>query len=335
MKIIKLLLLFTFTLWSNSILLDKIPSSRLKAIIQNGWNDSNQTLNHIIIGYAEKNHENIMTYISHPLTIVKPTEKDPLPNPILNYTRKHALLIVSYIKYLEYSGDKEKAKILYSKLLRGLSEMDVSTSYLGIIFRIVIENIVTGGLSQALESNIYDESEKIFLKNMLYRYLLLDTKIFFYILNNQKDLYRKYFKEVIIKVPDNHDKYQELREKYEKAFYLSLDKYINLYYGKQVQSFEKIIELKSINPSKKLAVYLDIESKKNYALLSDKLGLKEVNASNIDNMDMAMLMLNVYVYSPEWLAKMLVLLSMPHLGALELDFVLQIDKNVQLLKMLD
>ena len=174
MKIIKLLLLLTFGLWADFKL--DVPNdvniSQLENIVNNGWDDSNLTLNKWIVSNVERAMPEILEKIKKPVLKGKVTKNiiDPMPKIFLY--KDDYYLIFSYVKYLEYEGKINKALNIYVEALQGLNSIKDKTM-LSMVFRMVIENVII----KSFDSKNYTEKEKKYFKNKLKTALIKDTQI--------------------------------------------------------------------------------------------------------------------------------------------------------------
>ncbi|BAF71189.1 hypothetical protein [Sulfurovum sp. NBC37-1] len=180
MKIIKLFFLLTFGLWSEFKL--EIPNEenteQLQYIVENGWNDKNETLNQFIIKYGEKFLPEVLKKIKKPILIVEPTLNDVAPIPKILLTGDDYWCLLSYIKYLENIGKLDTALNIYIKIFNGLNNID-EKSVLSMVYRIEIEKRAISSLTQGLKNNLFSNEQENFFKNRLSELLLFDTKIFF------------------------------------------------------------------------------------------------------------------------------------------------------------
>jgi len=183
MKIIKLILLLTIGIWAEFKLdiSNKIDISQLENIVKNGWNDSNDTLNYLIISNAEKVMPEILKRIKKPVLKGVVTKDDSFPMPRILLNRDDYYFILSYCKYLEFSKNIEGALNLYLKSLKGLNSI-VDKSMLSAIFHLSIEKLIVLSLK---------ENQK-YLKNLdkasLKKELILNTNILKDVLETERKM---------------------------------------------------------------------------------------------------------------------------------------------------
>lgn len=180
MKIIKLFFLLTFGLWSEFKLEipNEVNTKQLQYIVENGWNDKNETLNQFIIQYGEKVLPEVLKKIKKPILKVEPTLNDVAPIPKILLTGDDYWCLLSYIKYLENIGKSDTALNIYIKIFNGLYNID-EKSVLSMVYRIEIEKRTITSLTQGLKNNLFSKEQEIIFKNRLPGLLLFDTKIFF------------------------------------------------------------------------------------------------------------------------------------------------------------
>jgi len=120
MKIVKLLLLLTFGIWADFKL--DVPNdvnvSQLENIVNNGWNDSNITLNTWIISNVERVMPEILEKVKKPVLKVESTDDNLFPGPKLLLAKDDVLLIVAYTKYLERHNKLEEAMKNYEDKIK-------------------------------------------------------------------------------------------------------------------------------------------------------------------------------------------------------------------------
>ncbi len=169
MKIIKLFLLFSLIIWAEFKL--DIPQdinvSQLENIVKNGWNESNKTLNDLIVSNVERVMPEILEKLEKPVLKGAVTEKDTSPLLRILLTRDDYILIFSYGKYLEFNNETDIALNLYLKSLRGLNNIEDKTM-LSTIFHLVIEALIVDNLKKNIKISSkleYEEVHKILILN--------------------------------------------------------------------------------------------------------------------------------------------------------------------------
>jgi len=152
MKIIKLLLLLTFGLWADFKLdvSNDVNVSQLENIVNNGWNDSNLTLNKWIVSNAERVMPEILEKIKKPVLEVESTDDNLFPTPKLLLGKDDVLLIVAYTKYLETHNKLEEAMKINVEILKGLKNIK-DKSMLSLILRMLYENTVVDSVEQYID----------------------------------------------------------------------------------------------------------------------------------------------------------------------------------------
>jgi hypothetical protein len=200
MKIIKVLLLFTFALWSDFKL--DIPHSinivSLENIVDNGWNESSKTLNVLIVDSVERLMPKILEKIQKPVFKVEPTAKDKYPIVSLLLTKDDYLLIVSYIKYLEYNKNYEESNNLYIKLVEGLANID-DPSVLSTIVSMTIGNIIANGLIEGIDKNHYSKTMQNSLNKNIESLLIIDYKKYYISMEYEKNYHYKWQEKFYLK----------------------------------------------------------------------------------------------------------------------------------------
>lgn len=182
MKIIKLFLLLSLGLWADykQHIPDEseVDTKLLQNVVENGWSDTNETLNLFIIKYKDKALPVILQIIDHPLRKVEPTKDNVDPLPEMRLTIRDYWNLLSYMKYLEHIGESEKVLHIYTQIFEGLNNIE-DRLLISMIYRIEIEKITVNSLKQALKNHCFTQEQKNILKQRIAETLLLDTQIFF------------------------------------------------------------------------------------------------------------------------------------------------------------
>ncbi len=169
MKIIKLFLLLSLGVCA-SFKLDvpkSIDVSELEAIVKNGWNEDNKTLNNLIVSNVERMMPIILEKIKKPVLKGIITEKDSFPISRILLSRDDYSLLFAYCKYLEFNNEIDRALNLYIKSLVGLNNMEEKTM-LSAIFHLVIEGMIVDNLKRntmVMSKLEYAKLEKILILN--------------------------------------------------------------------------------------------------------------------------------------------------------------------------
>lgn len=196
MKTIKLFLLISIGLWAEFKLNipNEVDTEDLQYIVENGWNDKNQTLNDFIIKYGQKVYPTAFKKMQKPMVIVNPTKDNPDPFPIILLYRNDYRFIFSYLKYLESIGELDNAIQGYYNALKGFPTIK-HPSMISVIYRLAVGQIVVNGLEQAIRSKRFSSQQIKEIKNEVEKYLLLDNKMlwdaFQYEINGSDKLLRR------------------------------------------------------------------------------------------------------------------------------------------------
>jgi len=172
MKIIKLFILFSFVLWADFSLdiPQNIDVTELENIVENGWNDTNKTLNDLIVTTVERLMPEILEKLKKPVLKGVLTEEDTSCRPRILLTRDDYILIFAYGKYLEFNNETDIALNLYLESLMGLNNIEDKTM-LSMMLHLVIEELVVDNLKKNMNISSKLEYEKI------HKILILNTDI--------------------------------------------------------------------------------------------------------------------------------------------------------------
>ncbi len=331
MRIIKLFLLFTFALWADFKLdiPNDINTSLLKNIVENGWDESNVTLNNFIIKNIERVMPEIREKIKKPILKVKPTEDEPFPISKIILVKDDYLLIVAYIKYLENEGKFNEAKNLYLEMLKGFNNIQDLTM-LNVIFRMVEEGIITDGLLHAVEKNYYSKTMKIELKNSIEKLVLLDVNQYFIAIEKEKDFILEASKLSFFRT----EKQDTLEyKKLITEVYKNLEDNINLYFSKMMIAIKILMKEKKSKALDKFSKYMSQE-KEDHMSFKNKVMfgivgfiVKIKNMIGIGN--------ESYGFMSKFMGKTLALVAMPKINSTYLEYAELIEKNKKLLKQLE
>lgn len=166
MKIVKLFLLLCLGVWA-SFKLD-IPKSidvtQLEAIVKNGWNEDNKTLNNLIVSTAERVMPEIKKYINKPIL-------DNTWNILV--TRDDYMFILAYIKYLEFEKKHNIALKMYQSILNGLNHIQTD-NMIDVIYHVYIERLTIKALRVSMKNDIYTAHE---IKTIIKPVLMLDCSL--------------------------------------------------------------------------------------------------------------------------------------------------------------
>jgi tetratricopeptide (TPR) repeat protein len=173
MKLLKLFLLLSIGLWAD-IAPSGIKMEQLSPIIENGWNDHNKTLNKIIVDNGERKLPEILIKLDKPLSGV--TSVMPVPKFLL--TRDDYYFIFSYVKYLEAKGEIDQAIEVYTRALKGLSNIK-NNSVIGYIYHLVMEKITVESINQMIKTKKVSATQSANMKEELQSTLFLDNNVLF------------------------------------------------------------------------------------------------------------------------------------------------------------
>lgn len=331
MKIIKILLLLTFGLWADFKLdvRNDVNVSQLENIVNNGWNDSNVTLNNWIVSNAERVMPEILEKIKKPVLKGEVTKDDFYPVSKILLTEDDYYFIVAYIKYLEDQGKFDEAKVFYIDIFKGFNNIE-DLSFNDVIFRMAVEEIVVNSLSQSVERNCYSQAMKIELKNRIEKLLLLDTSKYFIGIEKEKQFILEASKLSFFRTPKEDTAGYT---KFMTEVYKSLENHVNLYFSKMTDALKV-----SMKDNNKKAVddflkymkeekeeHLRFINKIHFILSATIVKIKNfLGLGGSDNSYMA-----VYV------GKTTALVAVPLIESTYLDYVDFIEKNKKLLKQLE
>ncbi|GEM_PF-3125508 len=321
MKIIKLFLLFSFVLWAEYKLdiPQNIDVSQLKNIVKNGWNDSNKTLNDLIVSNAQRVMPEIQEKIKNPFQKTERTKENSVPVPKINLRREDYLFIVAYTKYLEFNDNIDTSLALNINMLKGVKNIE-DTSMLRVIFSLVVEQTVRAGLSQLLSTH-KELKNKSLLFEQLPNLLTLDTSAFFIAMEGERDFLL------------NMNLYKDSKEKYlakqvgknYKFLMKDVQHYVELYqndfYNKMFDAMKKEtpeamnIYEKEMNEMKKEHMN-NINSIRFFA---SSLWIKIKSLLGIEIKD--------FGYFSQYLAYTLVYVATPKINEIYLDYLQHIQKN--------
>lgn len=115
-----------------------------------------------------------------------PIDIDDVPHLIL--TKDHYTYAIAYIKYLESLRGNDKSIDIYDISLNGLHTVTPlkKTTLLGLLYRVVIENMINKSIFHALDSSIYTEINKKRLSKIIQNTTILNTEIMYYALENER-----------------------------------------------------------------------------------------------------------------------------------------------------
>lgn len=325
MKIIKLFLLITFGLYAefNLDIPNDINISLLKKVIENGWDDSNKTLNTFIIKHGEKVMPEAMLKIKKPLIKVEPTKNDRFPVPRILLSREDYLFILAYVKYLEYREESEAALNIYIEILKGLNNTE-DRSMLNVLLHLVIEERTILGLNEGLNKNIFSESMKKRLKSEVKDLLTLDTKLFFIALMGEKEFILKAHEASGKDDDDTTEEYDKLMIEVKKH----LNEYVDLYFGKMYAAMKQ----KTPQALEEFEVYMDKEREEFTSMKNGALFFLYYTKVKIRNF--IMLGNENYGFVSKYMAQSIALVGIPRVKRTYLEYLETIENNKKFLSLL-
>ena len=327
MKIIKLFLLLSLGLWSEFKL--DIPQdinvSQLENIVENGWNNSNKTLNNLIVSYAERMMPEILKKIKKPILHGIVTSDNPFPPVRILLNKDDYIFIVSYIKYLEKMGQINKSKELYILLFEGMGSIK-DKSILTVLFYIVNEKIVTDSLLNGINNYRYTSKIKSELEEKIQGQLILNYTKYDDAIEYEKKNVLKMTKTRFFRTPEEDSVgYIKLMTE----VYDVLEENLNVYFRKMVIAINTTIKEKSERAINQFNIYIKEEKEIHmsfsnetmFALSTGKIKIK--NFLGLEN--------KTYGYMSKFTGKTIALIAIPKVGSTPLEFVKLVEKNKKLL----
>lgn len=326
MKILKLFIVLSIGLWAEFSL--DIPSSVertcIEYIIKNGWNDKNETLNQFIVLNIEQAFPVILEKIKKPVVKGLVTEDDPFPISKISLNRDNYLLIVSYIKYLEFSKNSEEAKDLYIKMFEGFERIE-DRSLLSLIARFTFEDITTNALLEGLKKGYYTNAMKKELEIKIKPLLTKDYEIYFRTISTERELMLQMVKKGFFKQPKDF----ENEQRFISEVYISFEKYLNKYFDNMIYSMKSSIKNNNQKILDKFYEDIDKEKKQHFSIWNQSkvyiFGIIKKLKSTFgltDNRNSVLI---------EYIAKTTALTAIPNLSLNILDYAKLIKENEYLL----
>ena len=209
MKIILFTILLTLNLLAETTIETKITVCQLEKEIKNGWTDTNQTLNKVIIKLGEVEIPSITQKLSKPLSM--DANKSNISDiPKFNLTRDDYTQLFAYSKYLAHIGKKEFVLSFYIESLKGIHNIK-DTSLIATIFRLVINNIITKSICYSLKQKEFTNKDKMYLHNKLSKLLILDDYYIISAIKSEKTINTQQIN--MMKSNKNNEKYLEVYKK--------------------------------------------------------------------------------------------------------------------------
>lgn len=198
MKIILLSLVIMLSLLVQANNLSpKIDICKLKDVIENGWTDTNQTLNNAIIKLGTTKIPQILSQLNQPISVdINNTDIDKIPKFIL--TRDDYSKLFAYSKYLEFKGDEQDVSSYYIRAAEGLHDVN-DYSFISFIYKLVINPIIIRSLNQSLDNKIFTSDSKQLLKSKLKKLLILDNEILLRTIEHNREVQLYYTNQITMK----------------------------------------------------------------------------------------------------------------------------------------
>jgi len=319
MKIIKIFLLLSFGLWAEFKL--EIPNtvdiSKLEDIVKNGWNDTNKTLNDLIIKNGKKIFPEVLSLMKNPIEKIESTREAPNPIPKLLLFRDDYMFIFSYLKYLEKKNDIDHVLSIYKTALTGVDNAEEDKTLFSLIARIVFNQITLNALKDSLHSNTLKSIQKNELKVILSRSPMFSEDYFFKYLEYEKEISKKIVRRMLFRSKNQSN----IVSKGHMQIYNYFVNYNDLYYKQMVLS----LKTKSDQKVERFQEFISSESK-NYEYCVEEIEeLVEINS------DVAFLK----NCSAENMGKVLALISIPRGYTFFQDYFQNIEDRKKLIKLLN
>jgi len=321
MRIFKLFLFCSLVVWAEFKL--DIPQdinvSQLEKIINNGWNESNKTLNDLIVLNAERILPEILEKIKEPFEKEKSTKENRFPIPKTNLRREDYWFIVSYTKYLESNNNIDKSLKLNIEILKGLRNIE-DTSMLSVIYSLIIEGIVRDGLSQLIATHEDLKKQKSTEFKYLSNLFTVETSAFFTAMEGEKKFLSKAWDE---------SAYQEFVVKKYSINYPNLmmdisrkiKKYNNLFYAKMFNAMKKETP-EAMNIYEKEMNKMRKENQSHLNTIHFFISSLWIKVKSLIGME-----IKDFGYVSEYLARNLVYVATPKIDGLYEEYLKHIQKN--------
>ena len=218
-----------------------IHESQLTKITENGWSENNKTLNRKIIDYAKTEMPHILQNLDKPLLSTK-KEGEVFSVPKFKLARDDYLMLMAYTKYLEANHRKGEAANIYIKSLEGISNIS-DTSMIAAIYRMVISNIVTKSIYQAIKENAFTVKDKKHLYERLRKVLILDNTYILDAVRSEKKINSQLI---------NQMKAEKFNDKYLQIYKLEFQKVNSAYWDTLLNAIKKktLFETKTFEEKK-------------------------------------------------------------------------------------
>lgn len=314
MKIIKLFLVLTFGLWAEFKLdiPNQIDTEQLQYIVENGWNDRNETLNQFIIEQGQKILPEALDRMKKPIQKIELTKENPVPIPHINILRDDIRLIFAYLKYLESQKDFEMVGKIYTESLKGLENID-DKSLLSLIVSTEYRKIILKAFNQSLENNTIPSIARENIKDILTKSVQLDESFFWKAYAYEKQQMRisvkyKFFEE-------NKDVDSNEYIAYMHKVYRYFTSYQDEYYQKMYVAIKK-------NRMKDFQGYLEKEKENHFSMIKK---IKVFMVDVIVKLERFFSVENVHDdYLAEYMGQSIAFVSVPNLIMFYDDYLNQI-----------
>jgi len=257
---------------------DQHDICQFKKVIQNGWNDTNQSLNQKIIDLGRTEIPKIINNLQYPL---KPDEnisnKPPFPKFILH--QGDYIKLFAYSKYLESQNKIDNVIQLYIHAYQGLNNIKMS-SYIPLIYLIALNKTLNKSLNSSLEHHVFTKKEKRLLYEKLSSVLILDTQKLIKTIKAEKSL-TLYFVKTANKVDGNY----AIDKQHLKIFKRQWKEAANTYYTDFINAIKNNTIEKFIEEKKHSRESISIATHLKMKLLELKLKLFNKLSIPIDHSD--------------------------------------------------
>jgi len=329
MKIIKLLLLLTFGLWADFKL--DVPNdvnvSQLENIVNNGWNDSNLTLNKWVVSNAQRVMPEILEKIKKPILEVESTDDNLFPTPKLLLGKDDVLLIVAYTKYLERYNKLEEAMKINIKILKGLNNIK-DKSMLSLMVRMVFENTVVDSVEQYIDNLDIGKMKSKKLYENINTLLAQTSEGFFAAMEREKSFLSKFaYKELLARYinQDFSMNYKYLMEDVIKKLRI----YNDDLYGKMFTA----MKIATPEAMKSFEDKIKLERKESMGVVSNVKFF--LSGAWVRIKSLLGIEIRDFGYVSERMARQLVCVATPKINQIYLDYLQHIEKNKKLIKKLE
>ena len=272
--IILFIFLYTFTALPANTQQD---ICRFKKVIQNGWNDKNQTLNQRIINLGIHEIPRIIQNLHYPL---KPDENQsqipPFPKIIVN--RDDYTKLFTYSKYLESQNKIDQVINTYTNAYQGLNSIQM-TSFLPFIYFIALHSDINHYLHSSLKQHTFTKEKRKSLYQKLSPLLALNNQKLIETIKAERAIVQYYIN--ITKVDGDY----VIDEQHLEIFKKQWEFHEKKYYSEYMDAIQKGTLEKLIHKKKEERKSISIATHLKMKLLKLKLQLYHKLSINIDKED--------------------------------------------------